>query len=122
VLAEALTAARSIPIETFRSQALAELAPQLSEGLLVEALTAARSIGNEGDRSKLLAALAPGLAALPRAILSPLWDDLLSSRTRPALLSDLTALAPVLVALSATSPTELLEITRAITDVARWWP
>ncbi len=62
--AEALEAARAIGDEGSRSEALAALAPHLTEPLLGEALEAARAIGDEGDRSAALAALAPRLAEL----------------------------------------------------------
>ena len=63
MLREALEAARAIGDEWYRSQALAALAPHLTEPLLREALEAARAIGDEG-RSQALAALAPHLAEL----------------------------------------------------------
>ena len=94
--------------------------------LLSEALDAARSIGNAGDRSSALAALAPRLADLPLRDLSTLWTQtlpVLAGRTRPNLVVDFRSLTPVLVTLAgANAPTELGEVARAISDVARWWP
>jgi hypothetical protein len=47
----------------------------------------------------------------------------LAARTRRDLLADLRSLAPVLAALAGpNASTELREIARAISDVARWWP
>jgi hypothetical protein len=44
-------------------------------------------------------------------------------RTRPNLLADFHSLVPVLAALAGNdAATELREVARAITDVARWWP
>jgi hypothetical protein len=94
--------------------------------LLTQALDAARSIENEEYRSRALAAVAPHLAALPLSDLSTLWAQtlpVLAARTRPRLIADFRSLTPVLVALAGqNAATELGEVARAITDVARWWP
>jgi hypothetical protein len=94
--------------------------------LLAEALAAARSIGDEEDRSNALAALAPRLAGLSTPVLASLWLETLPSlaaRSRQNLLADLRNLAPVLTALAGpNAATELREVARAISDVARWWP
>jgi hypothetical protein len=70
--------------------------------------------------------LAPRLATLPLPDLSILWTQtlpVLAARTRPHLLADFRSLVPVLLALAgANAPTQLGDIARAITDVARWWP
>jgi hypothetical protein len=130
LLSEALAVARAIGDEGSRSRALAALAAQLPEqqraAVLAEALTAARAIGDEGYRSDALAALAAPLAHLSSADLCAVWTTtlpLLATRTRRDLLADLRNLVPVLAALAGSNaPTELREIARAITDVARWWP
>jgi hypothetical protein len=126
VLSEALDAALAFGDEVNRSWALAGLAPQLSEALLSEALDAARAIGHEGNRSSVLAALAPGLADILWRHVALLWMEtlpVLAARTRPDLLADFRSLTPVLAALAGpNAPTELREVARAISDVARWWP
>jgi hypothetical protein len=80
----------------------------------------------EGARCETLAAIAQRLTGLSWVALSCLWLEtlpLLAARTRRSLLADLHSLVPVLVALAGPhTPTELREIARAITDVARWWP
>ena len=60
--AEAVEAARAIEDKWSRSEALAALAPHLTEPLLREALEATRAIGGEWSWSRRLAALAPHLA------------------------------------------------------------
>jgi hypothetical protein len=112
--------------EESRTWTLAQGAQQLSGELLAEALAAARGSRNQSLRSKALAALAPRLAEVPGPVLSSLWSEtlpLLAVRTRPELLADLRGLTPVLAALAGLNlPTELGEVARAISDVARWWP
>jgi len=126
VLREALDAARTIGDAGGRSWALAALAPHFPAELLREALDAARSIEDEGDRSSALAGLAPRLAALPLRDLSTMWTPtlpVLAARTRQHLLADFRSLVPLLHALAGqNAPTELGEVARAISDVARWWP
>jgi len=127
VLREALAAAREIEDESTRSEALAGLSPHLPEaereGLLREALAAAREIRWEDDRSKVLAGLAPHLAKFPYTALFSLWNEtlrILSTRRRRDLLSDIRALAPVVVALGGGEAVR--ETVDAIQDVCRWWP
>ena len=55
--------------------------------------------------------------------LYPLGQTILSKlagRTRPDLLSELHALAPIIAALGG--PEALVETFRTIQDVGRWWP
>jgi len=124
VLAEALATAKKIGDEDRRAEVLAALAPRLAEfGYPQEALTAAREIRDQPQRAKALAALASHLAKLPRPVLYSLWDEtlpILARRTRRDLLTDLGALAPVIVALGGAKA--LAETARAIQDAARWWP
>jgi hypothetical protein len=98
----------------------------LPAGLLADVLAGARAIGDEANRSPVLARLGPRLANLPWPDLWDLWTQtlpMLAGRTRPDLVADYCGLTPVLVALAgANAETELLEIARAISDVARWWP
>ena len=78
---------------------------------------------DQPQRAKALAALASHLAKLPRPVLYSLWDEtlpILARRTRRDLLTDLGALAPVIVALGGAKA--LAETARAIQDAARWWP
>jgi hypothetical protein len=128
VFAEALAAATGN--EAYRSLARVTEAPQAAgqerEVLLADALSAACATEYEEYRSLALAALAPQLVQLSRPPLFHLWTGalpLLAARIRPHLLADLRAMIPLLVALAEpNAPTELREVARAITDVARWWP
>ena len=62
MLAEALTAVRSIGDSFSRVRALGELAPHLPVELLSKALTIARSIGDSFSRVRALGELAPQLS------------------------------------------------------------
>ena len=76
-----------------------------------------------GFRLEALATLATRLAALPSDSLYPIWRETLPSlayRPRQDLLSDLTALRPIIVALGGEEA--VAETIRAIQDVGRWWP
>ncbi|NES66933.1 MAG: hypothetical protein F6K24_17595 [Okeania sp. SIO2D1] len=59
---------------------------------------------------------------MPKTQLYPLWQDTLhtlSLRTRPELLSDITALTPVIFVLGGEEAIDNTAI--AIQDVSRWW-
>ncbi len=125
-LTEALKAARSLPekgrLGSPRSEALGALAPHLPPGLLSEALEVTLGIRDARYRAEALSALAPRLAKMPAERLYPLWAEtlpILARRTRPQLLADLRALAPVIHALGGQEA--VAETFRAIQDVGRWW-
>ena len=126
----ALAYARQVADPGQRVQALAGLAPHLppdlKEEALREALAAARELGDEDARAEALAGLAPRWAewaGRERAAAYALWPETLrrlAARPRPHLLSDLSALSPVLSALGGAEAVG--EAFRAIQDVGRWWP
>jgi hypothetical protein len=125
--AEAFAAARAVAATAGRAAALLDLARRLDGAgrhqALTAALEAARAIDNESARAGALAPVADDLAALPPDVLRPLWEETLQPlalRSRRALLSDLGALAPVVLALGGDDgPAELV---RAAQAVGRWWP
>ncbi len=90
--------------------------------MLPEALQVARSIADETYRTHALTALAVPLSKMPTTELFSLWQDTLhkiSQRSRKDLLQDISALVPVLFALS--DQLAVAEVATAINDVARWW-
>ncbi len=103
-----------------RNEGLAVLAPHLPEALLVEALAAARAIADERARVTALTALAPHLS-------ETLFEDFLYAvlETVPRLSRKdaLCSLCNVLKIVAAVGgiPT-LIDIKRAIKDVATWYP
>ncbi|NEP77264.1 MAG: hypothetical protein F6K39_03205 [Okeania sp. SIO3B3] len=124
LLPEALAAARQILNNRYRyhAQVIITLADKLTLELLPEALTAAQQIQDEYDRANVLNALADKLTQMPKTQLYPLWQDTLhtlSLRTRPDLLSDITALTPVIFYLGGEEAIKNTAIT--IQDVSRWW-
>ena len=121
VLPKALEAAQAIEQEAYRAQALTVLADKLTPELLPKALEAAQAIEHESARAEALTALALHLVNAPNCF--NLWKDLLhflSYRTRPNLLSDITALIPVIFSLGGKAAAT--EMTQAIQNVAKWWP
>jgi uncharacterized protein (UPF0261 family) len=121
VLPKALEAALAIEQEAYRAQALTVLADKLTPELLPKALEAAQAIEHKSDRAQALTALALQLVNAPNCF--NLWKDLLhflSYRTRPNLLSDITALIPVIFSLGGKAAAT--EMTQAIQNVAKWWP
>ncbi len=120
LLAKALEAAQAIKNEESRANALMALADKLPE-VLPKALEAAQAIEDESYRVQALTALALHLVNAPNRF--NLWKDLLhflSYRTRPDLLSDITALIPVIFALG--DKAAATEMTQVIQNVAKWWP
>jgi hypothetical protein len=74
-------------------------------------------------RGSLLILAAPLLSQLPLTTLRELWREalpVLSSRSRPDLLTDIGSLGPVIEALGGAGA--LRESLLAIEDVGRWWP
>jgi hypothetical protein len=77
---------------------------------------------DDGNRVKLLNLLEVYLSKLSSITLFPLWCDTLHTlarRTRKELLSDLSALTPVIKSLGGTQAIE--ETAYAIQDAGRWW-
>ena len=121
LLPEALAAAREIQSEEDRAKALSSLVAKLPE-LLPEALAAAREIQSEYSRADALSSLADKLSQIQKTRLFRLWRDtlhILSVHTRPHLLSDLSALTPVIFTLGGKLAVK--DIATAIQDVSRWW-
>jgi len=125
---QALDAAQSIQYDSRdegrgdydRAQILTALANKLPPDLLPQTLEAAQSTQGAHDRTQILSVLVKHLVNAPNR--SDLWKNslhFLSSRTRNDLLSDFTALSPLMIALGDKSST--LEIARAIQDICKWW-
>ncbi len=112
-----------------RTMILAELAPYLPQeeqpGVLIESLRAAILIQDEIRRPHVLTALAPMLSKpCSDSTLFILTLYFLAQRGRPALLSDLTALAPWIIALAEHygQPAVPAALAEAVVDVERCWP
>ncbi|MCS6881947.1 MAG: hypothetical protein NZU74_11490 [Chloroflexaceae bacterium] len=128
VLGEALAAARAIQDEGRRAGALSALAPRLPPAdrvqVLGEALAAARAAEGEDNRAAELGALAPHLAEACSEATDRFAEMLrcLARRGRPALLDDLTALAPWIVALAERhGQPAVAALARAIVETGRCW-
>src|SRR5260221_7656769 len=123
LLREALEAARAIKHESYRAEVLAALVPALPEALLREALEAARAIKHESYRVQVFTGLALSMAKLPSIVKYSFWCELLhswASGTRHDMLTDLSALFPVIFALGGTKG--VVETCYAILEVGQWWP
>lgn len=121
IVNEALEVAENINIELLKARALAEIAPKMLDPQ--KALELAKHIQNESWRARALAEIIPQLTELPSSEIYAIWREILyvlSEQTRKDLLSDLPALAPVILALGGEEA--LLETASAIQDVGRWWP
>ena len=122
LLPEALATVREIPYEQYRAPVLRVLANKFPK-LLPEALATAQNIQYEQYRAPVLGALADKLTQMPKTQLYPLWQKTLhtlSLRTRRDLLSDITALTPVIFYLGGQEAIKNTAI--AIQEVSRWWP
>jgi hypothetical protein len=128
VLRAALDAARSTKDSDEQSRAIAVLGPKLHEPLLGEALTIAALLPeggylNRSLRAAALEGLAIRLSELPPAKLYERWSvafRALAKWTRPGLLWDIPALAPLLASLGG--PHAAADAGRVIFDVAQSWP
>ncbi len=121
-LPQALEAAQAIQHEYYRAKAFMALTDELTPETLPQALETAQATESEYYRAPALTALASHLINVNDSDCFSLWKGsmhFLSYRTRPDLLSDMAALAPVIFALSGAKPIQVME---AIQDVARWWP
>lgn len=128
----ALIVAQNIEDEPFRSAVLTELALQLFErGYTEEAVAATRSIISADTRGQVLTRLAKVVAAQMSTDPTPahivwmeaLWEEVLpvlAAHSRRDILSDLSALVPLIAALGGVAV--IREIVQAILDVGRWWP
>lgn len=108
-----------------RAAALADMAPGLPWKLLLEAARMAAAIDDLALRHVALAPIAPRLVRLApdRAALVGVWDELLhalTQRTRSDLLSDLTALLPLIIGVGSREVLPLLA--RVLQQTLRWWP
>jgi hypothetical protein len=121
-LPKALEAALAVEHESDYQEAFSILADKLTleHCPLPKFLEAAQAMQNCSYRAAALTAYAVHLVNDLNCF--NFWKALLhflSHRTRPDLLSDLTALSPVIVALGGESAAT--ETVQAIQDVARWW-
>jgi len=91
------------------------------ERLLLAAWEAATTGGSWRD-IRTLSTLGPLLARLPRESLRPRWEHSLevATRSRAAVLQELTALVPVVTTLGG--PDAAATVLSAVEDVDRWWP
>jgi hypothetical protein len=109
---------------TVQSEVSAAVATRLMElGSIEEALVVIWTINIQGTRSELLRLLAPRLIELSSESLYILWQKTLlalASRSREDFLLDLRSLDPVVIALGGQST--VLELTRSIREIGRWWP
>lgn len=126
VIEEPLAATRTIWETTEYVRVLDHLLPHLPEPrqpqVLAEALHRARSLENKQERAAALHLLAPHLASLPADLRASLWSDtlhILANRTRPHLLSDIQALAPLLSALG--NDATVAELAQAVIEVGHWF-
>ncbi len=90
--------------------------------ILAEALNRARDIADTTERAQAFHTLAPHLATLPVDVLYLLWCEtlhVLARRTRRDMLSDIRALAPVMVALR--DETVLADVSEVIMQVGLWF-
>jgi hypothetical protein len=120
------------PDDSLYANTLVLLIPYLSEPLLKEMVSTIPKTGIWG-KQKVLATLVHHLGTWPKSNLRKWWieegQSLLHSLShriytqespRQNLLSDVSALAPILIALGGEDVAE--EIFQAIQDVGRWWP
>lgn len=123
-LDQALSVAGEIESPQYRAETLAVVAHWLPAerrtAVLDEAVTTACEIEDRSSRAGALRVVASVLVENRHLDVLPTTLHRLASRTRADLLSDLTALMPAVAVLAG--PAELVEITRAIVDVGRWWP
>ncbi|NOK15823.1 toll/interleukin-1 receptor domain-containing protein [Corallococcus carmarthensis] len=115
--------AREQPEPEARAVVLGTLAKMGNSARHIEALEEAfREACHAASRQSAFHLLAPELRRLPREQLRRLWAEMLptlSARPRRELLSDLEALAPVLLFLGGEQ--ELVRTIHTILDVGTWW-
>jgi hypothetical protein len=124
VVREALEVAQRVVPKCSGRRLLADLAPKGVElGCPEVVLVVVQEIKDAELRAETLTAMVPQLTKLSHDKLYCLWQEallVLASRTRGSLLSDLQALAPIILALGGKEA--VAEISCAIQDVGRWWP
>jgi hypothetical protein len=112
------------PFGDWMPRLLVDLARRLVEsGEPRLALMVASAIQSADLRAEQFAEFAEPLAEFPRDARHAIWCQalhILAARTRGDLLSDLHALAPVLLSLGGPDAAEVA--VRAVQDVGRWWP
>jgi len=121
VLPQALEAVLAIQTQRDRAWALRAVVNKLTPELLPQALEATLALEDKDEFHQTLKALAHSLINTSNRF--NLWKDLLhflSCRTRPALLRDIAALAPVIFTLG--DQAGAAETAQAIQQVAKWWP
>lgn len=122
LLPEALADAKQIQHQMCRALALSALADKLPPELLTEAFAAVKQIQHELNRAEALSAFADKLPQMQKLELFELWRKklhILSRDTRPNLLSEIEALAPVIFALGGDEA--IKDTASAIQDVSRCW-
>jgi hypothetical protein len=123
LLLEVLEIVGSIKDEKYQAKVLIELAPFLPEQLLQKVLEMAQVIDDANLRANVLSKLIPLLLRLPPATLYRLWSKtlrFLALRSRHNLLSDLSAIAPIIFSLGGIKA--IMEISTAVLEVGYWWP
>ncbi|WBQ07071.1 ATP-binding protein [Kribbella sp. CA-293567] len=121
--AELVPAALQVARRSKNREWLSACADRLSGADLLEVLAVARELGGQELQTELLGRRAPAFAQLDRVVLQEIWSATLrelSSLGRPAFLSRLRPLGPVIEALGGQHA--VAETVQAIEDVGRWWP
>lgn len=106
----------------WQAEALECVVPYLNRDLLAEAFSLAVKIEEENDRRKALSALVLNAVRLPLETLYEIWNSslhYLATRSRRHLLSDISALSPIIVQVGGVH--RLSEVIAAIDDACRWW-
>ncbi len=106
----------------WQAEALECVAPYLPDDSFAEAYGLAVKIEEECDRRKALSALVTYGERLPPTTLYAFWTSSLhhlAKRSRRHLLSDVTALSPIIIQVGGLRA--LSEVVTAINDACRWW-
>jgi hypothetical protein len=123
LLKRALAATKKLLDEEARSKALIALIPHLPEDLLLKTLEDVRSIQIEYWRTNAKLKLVMQLKLLRPSLFYDLWretlDDL-GSKTRRALLRELSSIIPIVATLGGVE--SVIEIRQSLEEVQQWWP
>jgi hypothetical protein len=120
---KALDEVRKIKDEEDRSKILSALASEIPEDLLSLAFKLTSEIKCETYRRDVLAKLATRLITTEFDQMYQIWLATIqtsTSRTRKDLLSDISAMTPVIATLGGADA--IRETHKAVIDIDRWWP